>query len=349
MLKSIRIKNFQSIYDAELPLQPFTVLVGASSSGKSAIVRALHLLVNNKRGSDFISHSTSTATVSAELNGHSVEIHRSTSSSKPNQYMIDGVKFTKLGGESPQEARSLFPPSELAIVRQFDQPFLLTSPGAEVARTLGSLTNVDKVFAAAREAGRRKLGASADVRATKDSLTSATEALEELEDTEALERAVEAVTEALRAYESLSSRHAAASAAVEGIHKLTESYRSVVFPTPLGFTAEDISGVREKIAAAESSRELLTSIRQAVTGLKKISTLPKLKFSQADIDEARGSAMQAVQARELVTKIRETASAYKSSAAAVKEAAGKRDALVQQRQEVLDSSDVCAMCGQTLP
>lgn len=44
MLKSIRIRNFKSISDAELNLAELTLLIGANSSGKSNVLEALKLL-----------------------------------------------------------------------------------------------------------------------------------------------------------------------------------------------------------------------------------------------------------------------------------------------------------------
>ena len=43
-LEKIRIKNFLSLRDVELPLKPLTVLVGPNASGKSNILNALNLL-----------------------------------------------------------------------------------------------------------------------------------------------------------------------------------------------------------------------------------------------------------------------------------------------------------------
>lgn len=44
MLKSIRLRNFKSFLNAELPLAPLTVLIGANASGKSNAVEAIQLL-----------------------------------------------------------------------------------------------------------------------------------------------------------------------------------------------------------------------------------------------------------------------------------------------------------------
>lgn len=44
MLKSIHLKNFKSYREAELPLAPLTVLIGANASGKSNAIEAMRML-----------------------------------------------------------------------------------------------------------------------------------------------------------------------------------------------------------------------------------------------------------------------------------------------------------------
>lgn len=43
-LKTVRIQNFLSLHDVELPLKPLTILVGPNASGKSNVLEALKLL-----------------------------------------------------------------------------------------------------------------------------------------------------------------------------------------------------------------------------------------------------------------------------------------------------------------
>jgi hypothetical protein len=44
MLKSLRLRDFKSFRDAELPLAPLTVMIGANASGKSNALEGLRLL-----------------------------------------------------------------------------------------------------------------------------------------------------------------------------------------------------------------------------------------------------------------------------------------------------------------
>lgn len=54
MLTSVEIENFQSVRRARLELGRFTVVTGATGSGKSAVLRAIRLLAFNARGTSYI-------------------------------------------------------------------------------------------------------------------------------------------------------------------------------------------------------------------------------------------------------------------------------------------------------
>lgn len=181
MIRSITVEGFQSLKGASLPrLGPFTVVTGPTGSGKSALIRALRLLAFNARGTAFVSRGESRCEVSVvddfiEVDGMGDEdmaftITRGARGADSYELLIpDGVPriFTKLGGQVPPEVAAAHGWAPINFAGQFDRPFLLAESAGEVARTLGSLTNVSLIFAAAREASRRKAALTAQVRAAE--------------------------------------------------------------------------------------------------------------------------------------------------------------------------------------
>lgn len=172
MLTSIDIKNFQSLHHVALDLSAFTVIVGQSSSGKSAFTRAVRTLTSNRRGTDFISHGERTCTITARTERGTVALKRTRGTD--SEYVIvpqdnpqGQTRFTKLGGETPPEVSSFLgieAKEPINYASQFDKPYLLDASASEVARTLGALTNVNVIFEAARESNKRKLAAAATLR-----------------------------------------------------------------------------------------------------------------------------------------------------------------------------------------
>ena len=174
-IHSLHVRNFQSLHDVTLELLPFTVIVGPSSSGKSALTRAIKTLTSNRRGTEWITHGERTASITAQTNAGTVTLTRSRSSaSSDNAYTITPTgnpeaqrTYAKLGGDTPEDvSRFMGIPanSNLIFAGQFDKPFLLDDSTADVARTLGALTNVNVIFEAARESNRRKLANSVTLR-----------------------------------------------------------------------------------------------------------------------------------------------------------------------------------------
>lgn len=247
MLTDLIIKDYQSLKDVTLKLAPFTVITGATGSGKSASRRAAELVAFNARGTSYIRQGTKSTTVGlgCEDEGWAVSITRGGRGSDSYKVAVlqpvpdGGDKFpmqreyTKLGGQVPPEVQGLLNLQDINFAGQFDGPYLLTDvSGGDVARVLGKLTNVTLIFNAAREAKRRRGGIAADLKAAEAELARLQDqaqrfatlgvrlgALQEAE--EALERLRQAETRRDRLKE-LVDRLSAAQAFVSAVPKVAE-------------------------------------------------------------------------------------------------------------------------------
>jgi DNA repair exonuclease SbcCD ATPase subunit len=248
MLNRIEVRNYQSLHSADIPLGRFTVITGPTGSGKSALFRAMMMLARNARGTSYISHGQASCSVATRGSRWIVRLTRSSARGGKNEYLVarlaptqaEGVSgwsktpYTKLNGQVPPQVEDLLQLSELNFARQIPQvPYLLSLPGAEVARRLGDLTNVSLVLGAAAEAGRLRKQAQRELdsaRARRDALmeeaqefagirgrraacTAAEEALAAAQATSAAAGRLRALTGRLEAAERVS---AAARAEAEG-------------------------------------------------------------------------------------------------------------------------------------
>lgn len=168
MLTHVEVENFQSLERLSLELGRFTVVTGATGSGKSALRRAMELLAFNARGTSYIRRGAKSCTVGAgdREQGWFTAIERGVSRGKDAYRLAIASQsgdapvvgtWTKLDGKVPGDVANALQLSELNFTGQWDKPFLLESSGGEVARTLGKLTNVTLLFDAARECNRRRL------------------------------------------------------------------------------------------------------------------------------------------------------------------------------------------------
>lgn len=273
MIESITVRNFQSLHDVTLDLQPFTVIVGPSSSGKSALIRALNTLIANRRGAAFISHGERIATISARTSHGTVTLTRGRGTADnsyvvipndPSHPLAPQSTYSKLGGEVPSEVSAFLgidPKDPIAFASQFDKPYLLDESPAEVARTLGALTNATVLLEGARESNRRKLD-------SKRTLTTRTEDLAAIQAKVPEYRALSTQQAALTAAEQAIERARAIQADVQSLTRAIEAHeinaqRAQQLEHAADFEVPDEQQLLDAARAYSSFRAALAALVQA--------------------------------------------------------------------------------------
>lgn len=185
MITDLEVANYQAIEKARIRLGRFTVVTGPTGSGKSALIRAIELVVRNARGTSYIRHGAKACQVAMGLEGSDVVaierggrgadkyrvVRQADAPDDPPQ--VD--TYTKLGGQVPREVSGTLRLGDINFARQFDSPYLLDATGGQVARTLGELTNITLLFDAAREANRRKQETGRQLKAAEQELAALVE------------------------------------------------------------------------------------------------------------------------------------------------------------------------------
>ena len=163
----LEVANFQSLSKADIALGPFTVIVGPSNSGKSALLRALKAVVRNVNSPSAVrvGKTLFTAEVGFDDTVVSIERGKSQSTYRIETQGKDEEVYTKAGRTVPEDVQKVLrlplpEGPDLVFSSQIDPPFLLAETGATAAKMLGDLTNVSKLHTAAKEANRRRLEAS---------------------------------------------------------------------------------------------------------------------------------------------------------------------------------------------
>lgn len=261
MIKELKITGFQSIRLAKIPLGKLTVLVGETGSGKSAFIRAVTAVIENIRGNREISHGSNKFIVTAETDNGSVTLER-TMTTSTYKTKVDGQesKFTSLNAAVPAEVSEVLGilPSDsvLSMSGQHDPAFLLSSSGGEVARVIGSLTNVDVIQRAAKEANRLKSSASSQLKSTRQSLESLDLKIETLSHVE----------EKSRRLESLTADHLAVTDSISNLNKLrsligrVETDKAAVESLKVSGAPPDLGDIKALLGRIETLRGLMLSI-----------------------------------------------------------------------------------------
>ncbi len=297
MIERVQITGFQSLRSIDLRFGRYTVIVGPSSSGKTALMRALRAVASNVRGTHVITRGQARMAVTVHTGEHQVILERDQTAGR---YRIaSGTRdetYTKLAGGVPADVTAALridpvPTNGTSVnfASQFDPPFLLGESGANVARTLGTLTNVTAILEAAREANRRRNAAAAELRTREDDL--------------------ERVTAEARQYATLPAR----TQAVERAERLLEELETLLGRIGRVQVAVEALAVAERVLAqvpppvVPDTRELDTALLRRTEGRCAIRNLALAEREAADTACRAEAAEQAVTevGRELHALLRE--------------------------------------------
>lgn len=141
MLKSAKIRGFQSHEETQVFFSPnLTCIIGATDSGKSALLRAPRLVIENKpSGNEFIRNGFDTTDVALEFDDTVVSRTKGTT----NSYTVDGETLKAFGQSVPDtaSAKMRIDPT-LCIQRQSSPYFLLGNTEAERAKLVDSFCDI---------------------------------------------------------------------------------------------------------------------------------------------------------------------------------------------------------------
>lgn len=275
-LTSLKVKDFQSIENAEVEFGKFTVFTGPSSSGKSAFLRAAKALARNTFNPSQVRMGSKETVVSMEVNGRVVTAVRGKSKST---YRLDDEEYTKAGRTVPEDIEKvlsmpLVADLDATFSTQFDKPFLISEPGSVGAKVLGELTNVGVLHSGVREANRRTLEVRSNLKVKEQDLADCISSLSEFED-------LDSSLESLQIIEKLLSNTEEARSQINVLTELLGSVDS--FHEELSRAKEnivDLSELESGLGDLANSESKLVVLDRVIADIKtKGSQLPDWDFS----------------------------------------------------------------------
>jgi exonuclease SbcC len=143
MIKEISIKNYQSHKDSILSLhEGVNFILGTSDSGKSAIIRAIKWVKDNRpSGEEFRSNWGG----KTEVEIFTDDAHIVRSKDKENEYILGDIHFKAFGTDVPKEISDALNLNESNISFQLDSPFLLSETPGNVAQYWNQIANLSAI------------------------------------------------------------------------------------------------------------------------------------------------------------------------------------------------------------
>ena len=145
MIKQLSLTNFQSHKKTNLEFSDgVNVIIGATDSGKTSIIRALKWLVFNRpSGDEFRSDWGGDTTV--ELTVDNLPVRRIKSDKHGNLYQKDGIKYAAFGTDVPNDITELLNLNDINLQQQLDSHFLLSSTPGDVAKHFNKIAHLDQI------------------------------------------------------------------------------------------------------------------------------------------------------------------------------------------------------------
>ena len=182
MIDSIKLKNFQSHKDSVLKFNNgVNIIIGTSDSGKSAILRGLRWVAQNKpSGEEYRSWWGGETEVSL-IYGTS-EISRVRGKSAKNEYAIyrndaEPLILKAPGMEVPEPVANLINLSDINLQHQIDAPFLFSNTPGEVAKHFNKMANLNKIDASIKKAQQFVNSANSELKVIEKQIAENTAAL----------------------------------------------------------------------------------------------------------------------------------------------------------------------------
>ncbi len=279
MIKRIKIENFQSHKKTELDFSPgVNIIVGASDSGKTAIIRALRWLVHNRPTGDAFRSSWGGETRIQVDTDTSVVVRKKANTT--NEYKLDGLKFNAFGTDVPEEISQALNLNEINLQSQFDQPFLLTASPGEVAAHFNRIAHIDQIDVAIKKVQSWIRDLEQNITYTSNALKTAEDNLQKYDYLEKAEKEIEVLEELeIRRNQKLNTTNRLATF----IGEILKVHESIAVKSPI-LKLEDmvlqvlkkieIRGLKSDAVARLSSSILLTKAnRKAIRDKMKVVKL----------------------------------------------------------------------------
>ena len=320
MATKIRVQNFQSIKDAEINVDGFTVVTGSNNSGKTALQRAVRGVFENTRGHAFVRHGEKHSEVTVTFsNSEAVTWCKGKTT---NRYVVNGKTLDKVGHGVPQEVldlgvrpltcggHTIWP----QVAPQFTgQVFLLDEVGSVLAEAVSDVERVTALNRALKGSERDKRSASSTLKVRKEdqkTLESQLLFYEGLEDVGLLldqleqgEKALSTLKNTIDSVKELASDYEEACDTAQSLLGVG----SIVLPPfeEIENLSTDIDTLRGLLSGYERASELSSKIESLLSGVQEIDPPKDLERCRKGISLLRDLRDQFLEAEEEIKEIEE--------------------------------------------
>lgn len=265
-----------------MKLGRFTVIVGPSGHGKSALIRALKALCFNQVGHRFIRHHRPAARVKLTFDGGKT-VEWDKPRDKSATYTFNGVEYTRTGRKVPEEIENALKIRRVDVDKgisftpqfhsQSDLPLLLTESSTMAARALAKFTKLSVLVEAQMDCRRDFRREQRDHEAAEEEVTHLKKKMDELPRVRRARNVLERATKLMRtANEQLSIVTQADDIARDIIGSLLIADMTLPRVAEVEALSENVTTLEEIVNAVRNAKDCGEVVDTASQAVKKLET-----------------------------------------------------------------------------
>ena len=348
MINKVKIQNFQSHANSELEFhQGVNVIIGASDSGKSAIIRSLNWVVRNRPSGDSIKSWWGGDTI-VELETDDGTVKRIKGKEGDSYVLIKNKKEIVLkafGTSVPAEVSTLLNIDDVNLQKQLDSPFLLSETPGAVAKHFNKVANLDKIDLAQQNIQKEIRATTSLISLRKKDLEEKQEELSKYANLEEIEQELEKIEAMQIKIKTLNSKIESIGSIINGIAEV-DLQLSDILPV-----LELEEKVKEIFSIVEQEKELELEIKQAETLIKeckridtKLQGFEFIVQPEAQVNKILQIIEKEKQISDKITSVQDLLDVLQYNANNIKKSTQKLNALEETFHK--EMPDVCPLCGK---
>lgn len=287
MIKQISIQNFQSHKQTELDLHKgVNVIIGSSDSGKSAIIRALNWLINNKpSGDSFRSNWGGDTSVDVTLENKDCI---SREKGKDNSYILSSSKgnspqeYKAFGADVPEPIKNLLNFTEINFQYQLDSPFLLSRTAGEVAKYLNQIVNLESIDLALSKIEKRKRNINDQIKFTTQEIKKKEDSLKQYDHLNEMEELIESVEKKQKTFTDLKNQYTSLFNTIRQVKSIQQEIKEAKKNLPPEKEIEALISKAANLKELQDEYEDLQNNINRITILQK--SIEKHKYNKKQLE-----------------------------------------------------------------
>ena len=268
MFEKLIIKNFQSHKQTKLIFKNgINIIIGKSDSGKTAILRALNWIINNKpQGNEYRSNFGGDTIVKLNINDDIIIREKS---KNKNSYYLNNIEFTAFNNNVPDEIAKIINFSELNMQYQLDLPFLLLNSAGENARFFNRIIKLDKIDSSLQNIEKLKRETNKKILYLQQEIEKKEKELQEFALLEKQEKLLKIIEECLYTEKQYRKKYANLRILITQLNTIQQKIKNFSYLYKKEQIITDCLFLYEKLKKIKKNKKKLTNLVQTVYNINK--------------------------------------------------------------------------------